>query len=338
MDDSAATGMTVTRHSADDQIRVQRERLQQGIIDAEIRASRRQILTGFRDRLRTDPATLSAPDFLALADQQTIHQAIIATARGIARPQGCHLQIYDPSTRCLRIVRHHGLPPALLHHFAAVTTKVASACAVALDTGDPVLIDDITRSPIFAGQPTLDVMLAAGTRAVHSYPLHDDHGTVLGVLSLHFHTAVRHPGQELLAWHAARALSHVAALQDRPATHTDLATTETDAGLTTVTPRGPLDAFTAPGFTEHMHHTLATLTAGHTVLIDLRKLEFLAVAGARALIRADELCRARGIGCYLLAGAGDDAGTVLTSLDVPDGLRIVEDISQITLGRGHDRP
>ncbi|MBO3737507.1 GAF domain-containing protein [Actinoplanes flavus] len=102
-------------------------------------------------------------------------------------------------------MRHHGLTPAFLRCFAAVPPAWGTAPA----TGEPVLIGDVTTSPIFAGQPALAVMLAAGFRSVHSYPLRDEHGALLGMLSLYYRAAGRHPGQGRLAWAATRALTEV---------------------------------------------------------------------------------------------------------------------------------
>jgi hypothetical protein len=185
-------------------------RVEQDVIDAEVRASRRGVLAAFRHRLRTDPETLVADDFLAVADRPALDTAIIIAAGGVA--DSCDLQLADPHTGALRIVRQRGFAPSFLDYFASVDATVPSACGTALATGDPVLIDDITASPIFAGQPTLPVMLAAGTRSVHSYPLHDKSGDLLGMLSLHYGTPGRHQGQERLAWAAAQAMARLGAL------------------------------------------------------------------------------------------------------------------------------
>lgn len=189
-------------------------RAQQGVIDAEVRVSRRAVLAGFRERLLTVPDTLVAGDFLTLVDLPTLHMAVIIAAAGVA--DGCDLQVYDPRRKTLRIACHRGFSQTFLDYFATVDATVASACGAALDTGDPVMIDDVTASPIFAGKPTLQVMLDAGSRAVHSYPLRDDHGGVMGVLSLHYRSVGRHPGQERLAWATERAMARFTAMSSPP--------------------------------------------------------------------------------------------------------------------------
>ena len=139
--------------------------------------------------------------------------ALSIAARTVGSAASCDLQVYEPGAGVLRMARHHGFPPEFLDYFAAVDPAVPSACGTALDTGEPVLVDDVTASPIFRGRPTLGVMLAAGTRAVQSYPLRGTSGELLGMLSLHYARPGRHPGQERLAWAAAEALGRVPALR-----------------------------------------------------------------------------------------------------------------------------
>jgi len=110
--------------------------------------------------------------------QQGVIDAEMRADGGVA--DACDLQILDRRTWFLRIASHRGFLPAFLEYFAAVDAAVPSACGTALATGDPVLIDDITTSAIFAGRPTLEPVLAG-----------------------------RHPGRERLAWTAAQAMARV---------------------------------------------------------------------------------------------------------------------------------
>ncbi|MFI5912098.1 GAF domain-containing protein [Dactylosporangium sp. NPDC051541] len=164
-------------------------RMQQDLIDAEVRTSRRDLLTVFHDRLSAEPQTLVADDFMVLADRPTVRSAIIVAAAGVA--DACALYARDPGTRVLRIARHRGLPAEYVDAFATVDATCPSVCGAALAGGAPVVVDDVTTSPIFAGQPTLDVTLAAGFRAAQAYPLRDGDRRVLGLLSLLYRTAGR---------------------------------------------------------------------------------------------------------------------------------------------------
>src|SRR5262249_22134743 len=60
-----------------------------------------------------------------------------------------------------------------------------------------MLVEDVTQSTIFAGQASLDVLLAAGVRAVQSTPLVSGAGNVLGMVSTHFSQPTRLGEQEL---------------------------------------------------------------------------------------------------------------------------------------------
>jgi len=178
----------------------------------EIHANRRALLADLRTKLRTDPQALAADEFLAVADAATVQDAILMSAIVTGAADACDLQTYDPRTDSLYLARQRGFTQAFVDYFATVDATRPSACGIALATREPVIIDDITRSPIFAGQPTLDVVLAAGTRAVQSYPLHDETGQLLGMLSLHYHSTRPREGQpQRVAETAARALARVPA-------------------------------------------------------------------------------------------------------------------------------
>src|SRR5262245_65363045 len=59
------------------------------------------------------------------------------------------------------------------------------------------IVEDITHSDIFAGQPSLDALIAAGVRAVHSVPLTSTTGNLVGVLSVHYSQPHRPRQREL---------------------------------------------------------------------------------------------------------------------------------------------
>ena len=58
-------------------------------------------------------------------------------------------------------------------------------------SGERVVIEDITTSPIFVGTPALEVQLKAGIHAVQSTPLISREGKLLGMISTHFKTPRR---------------------------------------------------------------------------------------------------------------------------------------------------
>jgi hypothetical protein len=182
--------------------------LHQQAIDSEVRGTRRRLLGQLREQLRHDRQALFDEEFLAVADLPVVLDAILLAATIVGAADACDLQLPDPRTGMLVITRQRGFSPDFLAYFAIVRPGEATACATAATSGRPVIVDDVASSPIFAGQPTLAVMLAAGSRAVHAHPLHDESGRLLGVLSFHYRiTNPRRGNPGLVAWNAARALS-----------------------------------------------------------------------------------------------------------------------------------
>ena len=53
-------------------------------------------------------------------------------------------------------------------------------------SGERVIVEDVCRSEVFAGQPSETVLLDAGVRAVISTPLANGDGRLLGVISTHY--------------------------------------------------------------------------------------------------------------------------------------------------------
>lgn len=273
-------------------------RASQGVIDAEMRATRRQVLTTFRRRLRTDTSTLIAPDFLRLADPPTVHTAILIAASGVTA--SCAVHTYHPERKSFRLAECRGVPRPFQRDFRPP------------DGSDPILVDDVRADPSLLGDDTVGVLLAADFRAVQCYPLHDDDAALLAVLTLLHHAPGARSAQSDLAGHAAAALSHLAG---DPATSDALITTDTAGGTTTLSVRGSLDAVSAPALIEAL--LASDLTASRQVVIDLREVEFLAVAGARALLDVEQECRARGLDCRLISDPDQDARTILTRLGRP---------------------
>ena len=68
---------------------------------------------------------------------------------------------------------------------------------VAVETQQRVIVEDVRRSALFVGSPSLKAMNNAGVRAVQATPLISSAGNVLGVISTHFTNARRPTEQEL---------------------------------------------------------------------------------------------------------------------------------------------
>ncbi|HEU4833798.1 MAG TPA: ATP-binding protein, partial [Pyrinomonadaceae bacterium] len=72
-----------------------------------------------------------------------------------------------------------------------------SACGVALQSKQRVVVENINQSEIYAGKPSLEAMRHADVLAVESVPLISSAGKALGIISTHFSNAHRPSEQEL---------------------------------------------------------------------------------------------------------------------------------------------
>ena len=195
------------RQAVQERLRVQRN-VEQKVIDREVRATRHDLVRAVRRRWTADVRTLLDDDFLTVADRPTVYEAIVDAAVVLGRATGADLQVYDPDVGVLRIAAQRGFSREFLAYFATVDAAGPTACAKALATREPVLVDNVSRSPIFVGQASLEPMLDAGSRSVQSYPVLAPDGEVLGVLSFHHRTsAPRSSRTEAVVCCAAQALA-----------------------------------------------------------------------------------------------------------------------------------
>ncbi|MGH7943102.1 MAG: GAF domain-containing protein [Limisphaerales bacterium] len=132
-----------------------------------------------RDTLRRMHA-LSTRALEAGEDCQSLWQEIMDTAVAIPQADKGTLQLLQDGT--LRIVAHHGHDKTFLDFFRAAETA-PSACGEAMRRAERVIIEDIEGAAIFAGTASLDVLRAAGVRAVQSTPLRARGGELMGVLT-----------------------------------------------------------------------------------------------------------------------------------------------------------
>ncbi len=129
----------------------------------------------------------------------------------------------------LRITAQRGFEAPFLEFFDAVHGGLA-ACGAALQRGERVVVADVAHSPIFAGTQALDVMIAAGARAVQSTPLVSRTGRLLGMFSTHYRHAPRQPGERAL--HLLDILARQAAdLIERSQAEEDLRSREAELEL-----------------------------------------------------------------------------------------------------------
>ncbi len=122
-------------------------------------------------------------------------QEVLMVAIDISGADKGNIQLVDPRTGRLRMVARFGFDQWFVDHFAS--GEAASACNVAGQTQQRVIVEDVRESALFVGTPSLKAMLNANVRAVQSMPLVSSAGQVLGVISTHFSTTRRPSEQEL---------------------------------------------------------------------------------------------------------------------------------------------
>jgi PAS domain S-box-containing protein len=129
-----------------------------------------------------------------LDDWNQLLSEILDAAIDIAHADMGNIQLFHGDA--LKIVVHRGFHAPFLDFFNSVNQGHA-ACGTALRDAQRVIVEDVTKSPIFIGSQALKVMLDAGVRAVQSTPFIDQSGQVLGIFSTHYRTARRPLDSEL---------------------------------------------------------------------------------------------------------------------------------------------
>jgi PAS domain S-box-containing protein len=127
-------------------------------------------------------------------DFSTLLHDIIDAAIEITRADMGAIQLLEDGA--LKIVAQRGFEAPFLDFFN-MTREGQAACGAAIQKGERVIVEDVANSHIFAGAPALDVMLAAGARAVQYTPLVSRSGHVLGMFSTHYRAPSRASEHEL---------------------------------------------------------------------------------------------------------------------------------------------
>src|SRR5262245_38002376 len=123
--------------------------------------------------------------------------AILETAIALSGADRGNVQLFDMQSGVVKIAAHRGFEAPFLTFFASVSSDDAAACATAMRSMQRIVIEDVTQSDVFAGQPSLSVLLDAGVRAVQSTPLVSSAGHILGMVSTHFGAPRRLSEREL---------------------------------------------------------------------------------------------------------------------------------------------
>jgi PAS domain S-box-containing protein len=126
-------------------------------------------------------------------DVQGCLQEILKVAIEITGADKGNIQLVDRATGMLYITNHTGFDPPFLNFFRE---DRSSACRQSIDLQQRVIVEDVRKSAIFVGTPSLKAMVEANVLAVQSTPLISSAGHVLGVISTHFNSPSRPTEQE----------------------------------------------------------------------------------------------------------------------------------------------
>jgi PAS domain S-box-containing protein len=129
-------------------------------------------------------------------DSSSLLLEIVDTAIAVTSADMGNIQLLDRDSGSLKIVADRGFESPFLEFFNAVN-EGQGACGTAMQRGQRVVIEDVSKSPVFVGTPALDVILAAGVRAVQSTPLIARSGRLVGMLSTYYRVPRRPADRDL---------------------------------------------------------------------------------------------------------------------------------------------
>jgi signal transduction histidine kinase len=122
----------------------------------------------------------------AESDLRESLEALLDAAIAISAAEKGNIQLFDETAGALRLAAQRGFERPFLDYFDIVRPGEVGSCGAAIRAAARIAVEDVTTSEVFAGQPSLNVLLEAGVRAVQSTPLIASDGAVLGMVSTHF--------------------------------------------------------------------------------------------------------------------------------------------------------
>lgn len=126
--------------------------------------------------------------------REGLDQMLAATIELLGADMG-NVQLWDAERRVLTLEAQCGFEPDFLAFFREVSTEDNSACGRAMQSGEPIVIEDVETDALYA--PLRAVARAAGYRAVQSTPLMARTGALLGMISTHFRSVHRSTERDL---------------------------------------------------------------------------------------------------------------------------------------------
>ena len=128
-------------------------------------------------------------------DRNGCLQEILSVAIEITGAEKGNIQLVNAATGLLEMCAQKGFDRAFLEFFR--DENPFSACRHAIEIQQRVVVEDVRKSALFVGTPSLKALSDAHVLAVQSTPLISSAGHVLGVISTHFGSPCRPTEQEI---------------------------------------------------------------------------------------------------------------------------------------------
>lgn len=125
-------------------------------------------------------------NYVQEGDFESILYNILKAAIMISGAYKGTLQLLRPGTERLEIAAQLGFDQSYIDFLSLMSRGSTSVCVKALELEKRVIVEDITKSSLFANASEMDIQLAAGVRAVQYTPFINSRGKVIGILATHW--------------------------------------------------------------------------------------------------------------------------------------------------------
>lgn len=122
-------------------------------------------------------------------DVSALYEQIIGAAVAIMRSEFASLQMLEPNERdgeVLHLLKYRGFPSWAAKLWDRLPHEAGTTCALALGTGERVLVQDVEQSESIIGRENIEIYRKAGFLALQSTPLLSRNGKLLGMISTHW--------------------------------------------------------------------------------------------------------------------------------------------------------
>jgi two-component sensor histidine kinase len=125
-----------------------------------------------------------------------LYEKIVDAVASIMHSDFASMQMHRPERGELWLLANRGFSPEAADFWQRVTSKSATSCGIALQSGQRVIVADTEQGATVIGDD-LEMCRRAGVRAMQSTPLMSRGGAILGMISTHWLKPYRPQEQEL---------------------------------------------------------------------------------------------------------------------------------------------